>query len=157
MAKTPEHPSDHEGRPHGGLHAARRAYLQQKACGPLVEVTHTVQGAARNLDAVAFGQPAFLAPELDAEGSLQDLHPLVLAQVQMAGNMTALVQQDLDLKQLPARLLAGLAKLQVLTGEGVMQRAHRRLLAALPYHHPQRRFGGRCLLNARPMIAARSS
>jgi hypothetical protein len=26
-----------------------------------------------------------------------------------------------------------------------------------PYHHPQRRFGGRSLLNARPMIAARSS
>jgi hypothetical protein len=25
------------------------------------------------------------------------------------------------------------------------------------YHHPQRRFGGRSLLNARPMIAARSS
>jgi hypothetical protein len=45
----------------------------------------------------------------------------------------------------------------VLTGEGVMQRAHRRLLAALAYHHLQRRFGGRCLLNARPMIAARSS
>jgi hypothetical protein len=31
--------------------------------------------------------------------------------------------------------------------------------ASLPsrYHHPQRRFGGRSLLNARPMIAARSS
>jgi hypothetical protein len=34
VAKTPERPSDHEGRLHGGLHAARRAYLRQKACGP---------------------------------------------------------------------------------------------------------------------------
>jgi hypothetical protein len=54
--------------------------------------------------------------------------------------------------------LPGLAELPVLTGEGVMQRAHRRLLVALRYcHHPQRRFGGRSRLNARPMIAARSS
>jgi hypothetical protein len=53
--------------------------------------------------------------------------------------------------------LPGLGEPPVLTGEGVLQRAHRRLLAALPYHHPQRRFGGRSRLNARPMIAARSS
>jgi hypothetical protein len=58
----------------------------------------------------------------------------------------------------PPRLLAGRAEPKMLTGEGVMQHAHRRLLAAtLHYHHPQRRFGGRCPLNARPMIAARSS
>jgi hypothetical protein len=45
------------------------------------------------------------AAKLDAEGSLQDLHPLVLAQVQVARDAAARIQQDLDLKQLPARLL----------------------------------------------------
>jgi hypothetical protein len=52
-----------------------------------------------------------LAAGLDAEGSLQDLHPLVLAQVKMARHMAARVQQDLGLQQLPARLPAGLAEL----------------------------------------------
>jgi hypothetical protein len=131
VVKTAEHPSNRKDGPHGCLHPARWADLQQKARAHLVGVAHTMQGAAGNLDALALPQLALLSAELDAECSLQDLHPLVLAQVEMARNTAARVQQDLGLKQLPARLLAGLAELQVLTSEGVMQYAHRRLLAAL--------------------------
>jgi hypothetical protein len=82
-----------------------------------------VQGAPGYLDA-RLGQPTVLA-KLDAERSLQDLHPLVLAQVQVARDAAARVQQAF-LEQLPARRLAGPAGLQGLTGEGAMQRAHRR-------------------------------
>jgi hypothetical protein len=53
-----------------------------------------------------------------------------LAQVQVARDAAARIQQDLDLKQLPARLLAGRAEPKMLTGEGVMRHAHRRFLAA---------------------------
>jgi hypothetical protein len=65
---------------------------------------HTVQGAAGHLDALTLGQPALLAAKLDAECSLQHLHPLVLTQMQVARNAAARVQQDLGLQQLPACL-----------------------------------------------------
>jgi hypothetical protein len=72
---------------------------------------------------LALGQPPLRSSKPDAEGSLQHLQALILAR-----NVAAWVQQDLDLKQLTSRLLAGLAELQVLTGEGVMQQVHTRLL-----------------------------
>jgi len=123
VAETPEHASDRKNRPHGGLHSMHRADLQQKARAPLMGVAYTVQRAAGSLNALTVGQPALLAAGLDAECSLQDLHPLVLAQVKVARNAAARIQQDLDFEKLATRLVAGLEEPQVLAGEGVMQHA----------------------------------
>ena len=53
--------------------------------------------------------------------------------------------------------LPGLAELPVLTSEGFISVPIAACSLPSSYHHPQRRFGGRSRLNARPMIAARSS